>query len=159
MVAVGAVCLVFWQVSSFGAAMVDVGVRGRNMLGTTFIAVFETAIYASAREVESFVVGSRWIVDPEGARGLLRQTTDSTLGARALCASSMTLWIATWLHVPCLPLDMQSVSGALNETAIDLDSWSDISEILLPYVNYFQLATMPLQAKQAQIQHNDVQFH
>jgi hypothetical protein len=158
MVVLGAVWLAFWQVSSVGAAMVDVGVRGWNMLETTSIAVFETAIYAGARGVESFVAGSRWIVDPDGARGLLRQATVSTLGGRALCASSITLWIATWLHISCLALDVHIVSGTLNETVAELDGWSHISEILLPHTHYFRVATTPLYVKRAHLRHNKVQL-
>jgi hypothetical protein len=157
MVVLGAVWLAFWQVSSVGAVMVDVGVRGWNMLETT-IAVLETAIYAGARGVESFVAGSRWIVDPDGARGLLRQATVSTLGGRALCASSMTLWIATWLHISCLPLDVHTVSATLNETVAELDGWSHISEILLPHTHYFRVATTPLYVKRAHLRHNKVQL-
>ncbi|OCT44881.1 hypothetical protein CLCR_06184 [Cladophialophora carrionii] len=127
LILLGAVWLVLRQVSNVDATVIDVAARGWSLLEATSVVAFDVAIRVAAGVVGLPVVGGRWVVEPAGARGLLRRATESVLGAGALCVSPTTLWIATWLHIRCVPLDMQAVSGTLNEMSLELEVWTEIS--------------------------------
>ncbi|EXJ55649.1 hypothetical protein A1O7_08578 [Cladophialophora yegresii CBS 114405] len=156
LILLGAVWLARRQVSNIDAAMIDVAVRSWSLLETTSLAAFDIAIRTAASVVQLSVLGGRWIDNQGGYRGLLRQATESILGVGTLCASTTTLWIATWLHIPCVPLDVQIVTGILNETVRELDGWVGISDTLPPYIDSFYWATTPLQSVQTRLQWSDV---
>ncbi len=101
-----------------------------------------------------------WTVDIDSARSALGRVTISTMGKDIFCTSSVsvTLGLASWLDMSCKPSpEDEIVYKTLRQTAHGLGYWGDISEVLVPHVTSFQLATIPLTEKQAHLKHNKAQ--
>ncbi len=88
-------------------------------------------------------------------------TIASSAHGSILCASSLTWWLASWLRISCAPATAAAgtfVFDALNSTAVELGHWASVSEALIPHINAFQLATIPLNRHRKVIEMNEVTF-
>ncbi|KAK5236265.1 hypothetical protein LTR99_002246 [Exophiala xenobiotica] len=147
------VWFVFGKLGAWTVALVDMGVRLWHVATQGWVDMIEEAF-------KPFFSVYHWTVDIDGARSALGRVTLSTVGKDILCTSSVsvTLGLASWLNVSCKPSpEDEIVYKTLRKTAHELGYWAGISEVLVPHVNSFQLATIPLTEKQAQLKHNKAQ--
>jgi hypothetical protein len=85
----------------------------------------------------------------------------TTTSRDILYTSSLMIWLASWLHISCAIANASTpprVLDVLNSTAFEIGHWVGISESLIPVVNTFQLATIPLNRQRMDIQLNRVDF-
>ena len=88
-------------------------------------------------------------------------TAASSARGSILCASSLTRWLASWLRISRVSAPAANgtlVLDALNSTAVELGHWASVSEALIPHINAFQLATIPLDRHRKLIEINEVTF-
>ncbi|KAJ9496659.1 hypothetical protein H2202_007733 [Exophiala xenobiotica] len=85
----------------------------------------------------------------------------TTMSGDILRTSSLMTWLASWLHISCAIANFSMrprVVDVLNSTAFEIGHWAGILESLIPLVNTFQLATIPLNRQRRDIQLNRVGF-